>query len=200
MLQLRPHTDPILRKPCDPVADPKHIDIRALAHEMIGTMTAARGAGLAAPQVGYPIRLFVMAGGLNDRRMPPYPSADHVFINPQIVSFGAEKTFRKEGCLSMPGVYFEVERYAEVDVHYHNLNGEFVDRRFYGVEAICVQHEIDHLDGIRHIDRLSRLKRERAEKEFKKQVELRAQIARRQAVSTAMPGLSPSPTAAHLHQ
>lgn len=180
MLQILPYTDPSLRKPAERILEPKHIDWRALAISMIDTMLAARGAGLAAPQVGYPVRLFVMAGNLNmDPRMPPFPGSDHVFINPEIVGVSTGTTTRTEGCLSMPGVYFEVRRHAEVTVRYHNLDGEQIERTFTGTEAICVQHEIDHLNGIRNIDHLSRLKRERAEKEFKKQVELRRGLAER---------------------
>lgn len=164
MLQIRPMTDPILKAVCRPIDDPKDADIRILAREMVETMQIAGGLGLAAPQVGFDVRLFTMVAA----------GQTLALINPEIIERAAETTDREEGCLSLPGVYFCVERAAWVDVKFVGLDGDEHVQRFQGVDSICAQHEIDHLDGIRAIDRLSPMKRAMVLKQFAKRKALRA--------------------------
>jgi peptide deformylase len=132
---------------------------------MIETMRIAGGAGLAAPQVGYNVRLFVMQFQTDPRAV--------VCVNPTIVKRADETVMRREGCLSMPDVYFEVPRAAWVDVRFSDLAGSDQVARFTDLHSICAQHEIDHLDGVRAIDHLTPLRRAMALKQFAKRVQLR---------------------------
>jgi peptide deformylase len=148
------------------VADPiEKIDdeIKALARDMLETMYDAPGIGLAAPQVGELKRIVVMDLAKEDE-----PKAPLVMINPEIVKFSDETVVTEEGCLSIPELYYDVERPAEVTVRYTDLEGNTVERDADDRLAICVQHELDHLDGVLYIDYLSRLKRDRVLKKFQK--------------------------------
>jgi len=148
------------------IADPiEKIDdeVKKLAHDMLDTMYAAPGVGLAAPQVGELKRLVVM--DLSPEGEKPDPI---VMINPEILKFSDETEVSEEGCLSIPELYYEVERPAEVTVRYTDLDGNVVEREAKERLAVCVQHELDHLDGVLYIDYLSRLKRDRVLKKFEK--------------------------------
>ena len=138
--------------------------IRQLAEDMLDTMYDAPGIGLAAPQVGELRRIVVMDLSKDDE-----PKAPIVMINPEILSYSDDTVTTEEGCLSIPELYYEVERPAEIKVRYTNLEGETVEREAGDRLAICIQHELDHLDGVLYIDYLSRLKRERVLKKFQKQ-------------------------------
>lgn len=138
-LALIPNTDPRLHQVCDPIGQ-INADIIILAHDMLKTMYAHHGCGLAAPQVGHNIRLVVMdcSGG---RSQPA------ILINPTIGSMEYE-TESTEGCLSFPGLACQVKRHARVTINFLNERGEAMYATVNGLWAICVQHEIDHLDGI----------------------------------------------------
>ena len=138
--------------------------IRQLAEDMLDTMYDAPGIGLAAPQVGELRRIVVMDLSKDDE-----PKAPIVMINPEILSYSDDTVTTEEGCLSIPELYYEVERPAEIKVRYTNLEGETVEREAGDRLAICIQHELDHLDGVLYIDYLSRLKRDRVLKKFQKQ-------------------------------
>ncbi|MBK8082654.1 MAG: peptide deformylase [Devosia sp.] len=138
--------------------------IRRLAEDMLDTMYDAPGIGLAAPQVGELRRIVVMDLSKDDE-----PKAPIVMINPEILSYSDDTVTTEEGCLSIPELYYEVERPAEIKVRYTNLEGETVEREAGDRLAICIQHELDHLDGVLYIDYLSRLKRDRVLKKFQKQ-------------------------------
>ncbi len=125
------------------------VEVRALAADMFDAMRAARGRGLAAPQVGRPLRLFVMDVGWKDGASDPI-----VAIDPVILEASTESDVATEGCLSLPGVPVEVVRPSAVTLAYTDLDGVRQSRRFDGFAARCVQHERDHLDGILCIDRL----------------------------------------------
>ncbi len=155
--------DPRLRlksKPVGPIDD----DIRTLVGDMFETMYDAPGIGLAAIQVGVPLRLLVMdlqelvedaEGG------EPYPVRDpRVFINPEILDPAADRRVYNEGCLSVPDQYADVERPASCRARWLDLDGAEHDERIEGMLATCLQHEMDHLEGILFIDHLSRLKRD----------------------------------------
>ena len=132
-------------------------DLRALMDDMLETMYAAPGIGLAAIQVGAPVRVIVM-----DLARGEEPKAPRFFVNPQILWASEEVLPYEEGCLSVPEIYDEVERPAKVRVRYLDYDGQAVEEEAEGLVAVCIQHEIDHLDGVLFLDHLSRLKRDRA--------------------------------------
>jgi peptide deformylase len=138
-------------------------DIRALVEDMFETMYDAPGIGLAAIQVGMPKRVVTMDLAKKDE-----PKKPQVFINPEIVESSEEKAIYEEGCLSIPEFYEEVERAAQVKVKYLDLAGERREIEANGLFATCIQHEIDHLNGVLFIDHLSKLKRDRVIKKFTK--------------------------------
>jgi len=143
--------------------------LRALLDDMLETMYAAPGIGLAAIQVGEPVRAIVMDLDHKDgERKPRY------FVNPEILWASEETQPYEEGCLSVPEIYDEVERPAHVRLRYLNYQGEVVEEDAEGVFAVCIQHEMDHLDGVLFIDHLSRLKRDRAIAKVKKAKEQEA--------------------------
>ena len=139
-------------------------DLRALMDDMLETMYAAPGIGLAAIQIGVPQRVIVM--DLARSEEPPQP---RYFINPEILWASEEIAVAEEGCLSVPEIYDEVERPAKVKLRYLNYQGETIEEDAEGLFAVCIQHEMDHLEGVLFIDHLSRLKRERAVKRVKKE-------------------------------
>jgi peptide deformylase len=155
--------DPILKqvsKPVEAVDD----ELRALMDDMLETMYAAPGIGLAAIQVGVPKRVIVMDIARQDD-----PPAPRHFVNPEILWASEEIVPYEEGCLSVPEIYDEVERPARVKLRYLDYNGKQVEEDAEGLFAVCIQHEMDHLEGVLFIDYLSRLKREQAVKKVKKQ-------------------------------
>ena len=137
--------------------------LRALMDDMLETMYAAPGIGLAAVQVGEPKRVIVM--DLAREGEEPRP---RYYVNPEIVWASEETAPYEEGCLSVPEVYDEVERAAKVRLRYLDYDGNPVEEEADGLYAVCVQHEMDHLEGVLFIDHLSRLKRERAVAKVKK--------------------------------
>jgi peptide deformylase len=137
--------------------------IKQLAKDMLETMYDAPGIGLAAPQIGELKRIVVM--DLAKEVETPDPI---VMINPEILSYSDETVTTEEGCLSIPELYYDVERPSEVTVRYTDLDGKTVTVDAKERLAVCMQHEIDHLDGVLYIDYLSRLKRDRVLKKFEK--------------------------------
>jgi peptide deformylase len=154
--------DPRLRAVADPV-DKIDDDIKKLAQDMLDTMYAAPGIGLAATQLGEMKRVVVM-----DLAKDGEPKAPIIMVNPEIRKVSEEIAVSEEGCLSIPEFYYDVERPAAVTVRYTDLDGKEVTMEADERLAVCVQHEIDHLDGVLYIDYLSRLKRDRVLKKFEK--------------------------------
>jgi peptide deformylase len=154
--------DPRLRLVSKPVKD---IDdkLRGLVADMFETMYAAPGIGLAAIQVGIPQRVVTL-----DLAKKEEPRNPKVVINPEILWTSEERNTYEEGCLSIPELYEEVERPAQVKVRYTDLEGQPHEVEANGLLATCLQHEIDHLNGVLFIDHLSRLKRDRIIKKFTK--------------------------------
>jgi peptide deformylase len=154
--------DKRLRQVSDPV---KKIDasLRKLIEDMFETMYDAPGIGLAAIQIGAPKRVITM-----DLAKKEEPRNPQVFINPEIVWTSQEKATYEEGCLSIPEYYDDVERPAQVKVKYLDLEGKRQEVVANGLFATCLQHEIDHLNGVLFIDHLSKLKRDRVLKKFTK--------------------------------
>ena len=145
--------DPFLKKRCAPV---ERVDdeIRRVMDDMLETMYAAPGVGLAAPQVGVLKRIIVVDTSDREGTRQPLRMA-----NPEIVAASEEILLREEGCLSFPDQYEEVERPATVRVRYLDHENEIRELDAEGFQAVCVQHEIDHLDGVLLVDHLSKLKR-----------------------------------------
>ena len=139
--------DPVLREVCAPVAG-FDASLAALAQEMLEAMYAAPGRGLEAPQVGVPLRLIVMDLAWRDGAPEP-----RVLVNPVVVAVSEATELRDEACLSIPGRITPVRRPAEVSLRWRGLDGRPEEGSFDGFAATCVQHEIDHLDGILCIDR-----------------------------------------------
>ena len=164
-LEVLQFPDPRLKNVSVPVA---HVDddLRELAVEMLKVMYDEPGVGLAAPQIGRAIRLVVMDTHWSDEDAERNPV---VIVNPEIVSRDGKITW-DEGCLSVPDFTADVERDEHIVVKYKNLDGEEVTEDVTGLRAVCFQHEIDHLDGVLFIDRISRLKRSLYVKRRKKQL------------------------------
>lgn len=154
--------DPILREVSKPV---EKVDdrVKHFADDMLATMYDAPGIGLAAIQVGEPIRILVVDTAKDDQPKNPY-----VFINPEIVATGDETSVYEEGCLSIPDYYADVERPAQVTVRSLNRDGEEQSTEADGLLATVLQHEIDHLNGVLFIDHISKLKRDMVVRKFRK--------------------------------
>ena len=154
--------NPVLKEVSQPVAKVDD-ELRALMDDMLETMYDAPGIGLAAIQIGVPKRVIVMdIAGPDEEKAPRY------FVNPEIVWSSEDTAPYEEGCLSIPDIYDEVERPARVKLKYLNYQGEEVVEDADGLFAVCIQHEMDHLEGVLFIDHLSRLKRDRAVAKVKK--------------------------------
>jgi len=154
--------DPVLKqvsKAVDAFTD----ETRALMDDMLETMYAAPGIGLAAVQIGVPLRVIVM-----DLAKEGEEPAPRYFVNPELLEFDGEKQPYEEGCLSVPDYFDEVERPKRVRLRYLNYTGEQVEEWAEGMYAVCIQHEMDHLEGTLFIDHLSRLKRAYAISKVKK--------------------------------
>jgi peptide deformylase len=151
------HPDPRLKSVADPISA-SEVDkaLRRLADDMLETMYDAPGIGLAAPQVGVGKRLLVM-DCVKEENTPPRPM---VLINPVVTWSSENLNTYEEGCLSIPEQYADVERPAEVEVIWIDLEGVTHTERFDGLWATCVQHEIDHLNGKLFIDYLKPLRRQ----------------------------------------
>jgi len=154
--------DPILRQVSKPV---ERVDapLRKLADDMLATMYDAPGIGLAAIQIGEPLRMLVIDLAKEDETPAP-----HVFINPEVLESSDQRSIYEEGCLSIPDYYAEVERPASVRVKYLDRDGKLQEMEAEGLMATCLQHEIDHLNGVLFIDHISKLKRDRVVKKFTK--------------------------------
>src|SRR5215470_8667884 len=155
--------DPRLKQKSAPVEGAVTDAHRALMDDMLETMYAAPGIGLAAIQVGVPLRIIVMdLAREGEEKQPRY------FVNPEILWASEETQPYEEGCLSVPEIFDEVERPARVKLRYRNYNGDDVEEDAEGIYAVCIQHEMDHLEGVLFIDHLSRLKRDSALRKLKK--------------------------------
>jgi peptide deformylase len=154
--------DPVLRQQSRPI-EQVDAEVLRLADDMLETMYDAPGIGLAAVQVGVPRRMLVIDVSRDDEEKKPV-----VFINPEILKVSDDVSTYEEGCLSIPDYYAEVERPASLTMRYVDRDGKQQTIDADGLLATCLQHEIDHLNGILFIDHISRLKREMVIKKFTK--------------------------------
>jgi peptide deformylase len=155
------YPDKRLRQKAEPVGAVTP-ELRALVEDMAETMYAAPGVGLAAPQIGVPLRIFVVDVAPSDA-----PSDLRVFLDPEIVHREGVTSW-EEGCLSFPGINAEIERAASVTVRARDLDGNTFEVTGDGLLAIAMQHEYDHLDGVLMVDHVSLLKRRMIDREMKK--------------------------------
>ncbi len=143
--------------------------LRSLMDDMLETMYDAPGIGLAAVQIGEPLRVIVMdLAGADEEPAPIY------LVNPEILDPSEEMSLHEEGCLSVPEYYDEVERPITCRIKYLDYDGSEHVLEVEGLMATCIQHEVDHLEGVLFIDHLSRLKRDRVLKKLKKEQRLAA--------------------------
>ena len=165
ILPILSYGNPILKKKALPISIHKR-NLKTLINNMWDTMYAAQGVGLAAPQIGEPIRLFIV---------DTFPFSDNddllieernflkrfkkVFINPEIISEMGDDCVFNEGCLSIPGIREEVKRKESITIKFQDLNGKFTKESFSGIAARVIQHEYDHIEGILFTDKLSFLKK-----------------------------------------
>jgi peptide deformylase len=157
MNNIRLFPDPILTTPCqafnffEPQEDPQTI-VKVLTEKMIEN----NGVGIAANQIGYPYRVFIIRG----------TEYNYVFFNPKIVSMSKDQTNLEESCLSVPGVTVKVKRASEIRLRFQVPSGETTTKTFNGLSAKIIQHEIDHLDGILFFNRANRYHRDKAMKGY----------------------------------
>ncbi len=161
-LELRKYDDPILRKKAEPI-DAITSEIEQLAQDMIETMLHANGVGLAGPQVGKLLRIFIIrdeVAGVGEEYLfgPP-----EVIINPTLSHPSEEKVIMVEGCLSLPGLYVEVLRPKKIHIQYMNLQGEWKEEDLDAFRARVIMHENDHLNGVLTIDRLTKEARKKVQ-------------------------------------
>ncbi len=154
--------DPVLRQKAEKV-ETMTPEIQQLLADMLETMYATHGVGLAGNQVGELKRIVVMDCAGEDEKPDPIK-----MVNPEIIEKSEEKVLHNEGCLSIPREYADVERHEWVVVRYTDENGQIKERKATDLLAICVQHELEHLDGILFIDHLSPLKKKRLVKHLEK--------------------------------
>ena len=159
-LKIIKYPDPFLKQKCLPVTLYDK-ELKIFAEDMLKTMYRSEGIGLSAIQVGVLKRLIVIDVS-EDLKKPL------IFVNPVIASSNSKFVDLKEGCLSFPGIYENIKRNEEIVVDYNNIEGEKLSLKANGLLSICIQHEVDHLDGVVFLDKLSGLKRNRAEKKFLK--------------------------------
>ena len=152
-LPLAYYGDPVLRKKTIPVLEINE-EIRQLISDMVETMKANNGVGLAAPQVHRSLSIFITHTPIEQPDGKWIPGKLRIFINPKILSITEETEVHSEGCLSIPKIYGEVERPFKVIVRATDLNGDVFEEEFSGLEACCVLHENDHINGVLFVDRI----------------------------------------------
>lgn len=153
------YPDPRLARPAQPVTA-FDATLRELADDLLATMHAAPGIGITAPHIGIPLRVVVLDLGAGD--------GARTYVNPELVWASPEMIMHTEGSVSMPGIRDDIRRHARVRISYQDVEGRTHIEESDGLRAVCHQHEIDQLDGVFWIQRLSRLKRERLIKRFEK--------------------------------
>ena len=148
--------DPVLRKKADNI-EKGSVDVELLAQDMFETMNAASGIGLAAPQIGLPLRMFVVNGSALEE--PGMDSFKKVFINAKITERNGKPVIMEEGCLSIPGVRDNVERLDNITIHYFDEHWKEYTETYHDMQARIIQHEYDHIEGILFTDHLSPFKK-----------------------------------------
>ncbi|MDE3055270.1 MAG: peptide deformylase [Verrucomicrobiota bacterium] len=164
---LRYYGDPVLRTRAEKIAEITP-DIVKLAQDMIETMIAHNGVGLAAPQVGKLLRIYIFRDEWQDEQGEYHLGEPQVAINPELSSPSRESVEMVEGCLSLPGVRASVSRPRKIHVRYQNLEGTWIDADFEGLLARVNMHENDHLNGVLYIDRTDPRDRQKVEEQLRR--------------------------------
>ncbi|MBS4169167.1 peptide deformylase [Parachlamydia sp. AcF125] len=154
-LPLAYYGDPILRKKCARIEQIDH-QLKQLVSDMEETLEAHRGIGLAAPQVHHALNLFITKVPLKNTYEEEIPAKLRVFINPKILAYSQEKNICAEGCLSIPNLYAPVARPISISLQYTDLEGKIWIEEFKELEARCILHENDHINGVLFIDRVKK--------------------------------------------
>lgn len=154
LLPIRIYPDPVLRKVAKPVTPANADEVRSLVPSMLATMYKAPGIGLAATQVGSLLRVMVVDVSSKEEGRSPI-----ILINPEIIAQSGETATQQEGCLSIPEQYADVTRPARVKMRYQDIHGVKQEIEAEGLLSACLQHELDHLNGVLFVDYLSALKR-----------------------------------------
>lgn len=149
----------VLRKEAEPIT-PDYPELSTLLEDMFKTLKKSEGVGLAAPQIGLPIQLFIVDLSILADDEPSYATFKKVFINPEILEFSEDTDTAEEGCLSIPGVSEKVKRSLSVTIHYMDENWQEHTETYTGFPARAIQHEYDHLQGKVFIDRISPIRRQ----------------------------------------
>lgn len=149
----------VLRKVAEPIT-PDYPELPTLLEDMFKTLKKSDGVGLAAPQIGLPIQLFIVDLSILADDEPSYATFKKVFINPEILEFSEDTETAEEGCLSIPGVSEKVKRSLSVTIHYMDENWQEHTETYTGFPARAIQHEYDHLQGKVFIDRISPIRRQ----------------------------------------
>ncbi|MDJ1484768.1 peptide deformylase [Cytophagaceae bacterium YF14B1] len=149
--------DPVLKKVAQPIE--KGTDIKKLVDDMYETMYNASGVGLAAPQIGMSVRIFVTDGSPMDEEDEVLQKFKKVFVNPTILEETGEEWAFEEGCLSIPGIRADVNRPPKVKIHYFDENWNEYTEEYEGIPARIIQHEYDHLQGVLFVDKVSAMKK-----------------------------------------
>lgn len=165
-IYVAPH--PVLKTPAKPVEGGVTDELRALLDDMLDTMYAAKGIGLAAPQIGETRRVMVIDVEQRENEEDSKRGNPLCFVNPEVVWASEDLNTYEEGCLSIPGQYADVDRPEKVRVKYLDYDGKEQELEADGILATCIQHEIDHLDGILFVDHISKLKRDMLLRKLKK--------------------------------
>ena len=160
VLEVVNYGNPILRKVCEPVKDFTNLD--AVVDDMFDSMYEAEGIGLAANQVGIDLNLFII-----DITHTEESESTHIFINSSIIETGGDEELFQEGCLSLPGIALDVLRPEKVKLRYQTLDEQWHEDEFEGLLARAIQHEMDHLNGVFIVDRVSEIERIQYQKELK---------------------------------
>ncbi len=165
-IPIRHYDDPILRTKAKPI-EKITPEVVQLANDMIDTMVASNGVGIAAPQVGKLLRIFIIRDeklGVGDE--DTILGEPEVIINPTLSNFSKERSTMLEGCLSLPGLHLDVTRPAELDIRYQNIEGVWIEERLKDFRARVVMHENDHLDGLMTIHRITKNEQKKIESQL----------------------------------
>src|SRR5690554_2565093 len=158
ILPIVAYGDPILKKEAEEI-DQNYPKLKELIDNMFETMYNAEGVGLAAPQIGQSIRLFIIDASPFEKEEPELKGFKKVFINPIVIEEKGKPWFFNEGCLSIPGIREDVSRLPKVTIEYYDENFNLLEETYEGMAARVIQHEYDHIDGILFTDLINPLKR-----------------------------------------
>jgi peptide deformylase len=167
ILPIYAYGQPVLRKPAMPV-QPDYPELASFISDMYETMYSAKGVGLAAPQVGRSIRVFVVDTLQVNKSIEKHIGIKQTFLNAQILDESGEPWLYEEGCLSIPDIHVEIERLPVIHLRYQDENFVEHTQTFEGINARVIQHEYDHIEGVLFIDRMKPLKRRMINRKLEK--------------------------------